>query len=207
MAIVGKTAHIAGKRAGRIKKSFKFNARNHVRMFTEAVLGKGFLGNATEAGRHDHCSDIKSPFLRFLAEINGFALADRDADLAGLIVEMETAARIDIIGRRDSLWIINMDGTGNIQPLVVIIYLMAWTICCAEAAGGTIIRIDISGTQTDISFKITWFALDGKQISICKNFDIWRPTGLNQLGRQDSERTVVGREGLIQLSHYPADGR
>jgi hypothetical protein len=45
------------------------------------------------------------------------------------------------------------------------------------------------------------------QITICENLYIWRPTGLNQLGRQDSERTVVGREGLVKLSHDTANGR
>jgi hypothetical protein len=32
------------------------------------------------------------------------------------------------------------------------------------------------------------------------------PADLDQLGRDDSHGTVIGREGLVELSHNPADG-
>ena len=84
---------------------------------------------------------------------------------------------------------------------------MPRTILGAKTTGCTVICNDIARTLWDFSFKITWFPLDGKQITICENLYIWRPTGLNQLGRQDSERTIVGWKGLVQLSHYAANGR
>ena len=120
---------------------------------------------------------------------------------------MQTAARINIVRCRHCLWIINVDGTGYIQTFVVIIHLVTRTVSGAKSAGGTVICIDVPGTLYDISFESTWFPFKGKQVSICENLYIWRPTGLNQLGRQDSERTVVGREGLVQLGHHAADGR
>ena len=121
--------------------------------------------------------------------------------------ETEAAAWINIICCRNSLRIINMNGTGYVQTFIVVIFLVPWTISGAESTGCAVICIDIARTLYNISFETTRFPLKGNQISISKNFDIWRPTGLNQLGRQDSERTVVGREGLVQLGHHAADGR
>ncbi len=176
-------------------------------MFAKAVLCKGLFRNTSEAWRHYDSTDFKGPFFRFLTEINSLALANRHTDLAGFMGKMQTAARINIICCRYCLGIINMDGTGYIQTLVIIIHLMPRTVCGAKPAGCTVVGIDIAGTLYNVSFKITRFSLEGMQITICENLDIWRPTGLNQLGRQDSERTVVGREGLVQLSHDTADGR
>lgn len=176
-------------------------------MLAEAVLCKGLFGNTAEARRHDDSTNLKGPFFRFLTEINSLALAHRHTDLAGFMRKMQAAARINIIRCWYRLGIINVDGTGYIQTFVVIIHLVPRTVSGAKPAGCTVVGIDITGTLYNVSFKITWFSLEGKQITVCENLYIWRPTGLNQLGRQDSERTVVGREGLVKLSHNAADGR
>ena len=119
--------------------------------------------------------------------------------------KMQTAARVDIVSCRYCLGIINVNGPGQVQAFIVIINLMPRAVRGTKSTGSTVIRVDIAGTLYDISFEISWFPLQRKQICIGKNLDIWRPTGLNQLGRQDSERTVVGREGLVQLSHHAAN--
>ena len=207
MPVVGKATYFTSKWSGRIEESFKFNTGNHVRMFTITVLGKGLFRNAAKTRGHDYSTDFQGHFFRLLAEINGFALANRYADLAGIMGKMQTAARINIVCCRDSLGIIDVNRTGYVQAFIVVIFLVPWTISGAEPTGRAVICIDIARTLYNISFETTRFSLQGNQISISKNFDIWRPTGLNQLGRQDSERTVVGRESLVQLSHYTADGR
>ena len=76
----------------------------------------------------------------------------------------------------------------------------------AEPAGRAVIRVDIARVQLDVGGKGTGFSFQGKEFGVGKNFDIGRPTGLDQFWRQDSERAVVGREGLVQLGHDPADG-
>ena len=207
MPVVGKATHFTGKRTGRIEQSFKFNAGYDVRMFTKTVFGKGIFRDTAKPWRHDHCTNFQCSFFWFLAEVNGLALAYRYAYLAGFMGKVQTAARINIIRCRDGLGIINVNGTGYVQTFIVVILLMPWTVCGAEPTGCTVISNDIAWTLCNFSFKITWFSLNGMKITICENLYIWRPTGLNQLGRQDSERTVVGREGLIQLSHHAADSR
>jgi hypothetical protein len=83
---------------------------------------------------------------------------------------------------------------------------MPGAVSGAKPAGRAVIRDDITRVQFDVGGKVTWFSFQGKELGVGKNFDIGRPTGLDQFWRQDSERAVVGREGLVQLGHDPADG-
>jgi hypothetical protein len=84
---------------------------------------------------------------------------------------------------------------------------MTGTILGTEPAGRTFICVNIAGTQTYFSFKITSLTLKREKISVTDYFDIWRPTGLYQLRRQDSKRTIVGRKRFIELGHGTADSR
>jgi len=56
-----------------------------------------------------------------------------------------------------------------------------------QAAGRTFVRINVPGIQTDFCLKITGLAIQGKEISVAQYFDIWRPTGLHQFRRENSE--------------------
>ena len=76
----------------------------------------------------------------------------------------------------------------------------------AEPAGRAVVRDDIARVQLNAGGKGAGFSFQGKEFGVCKNFDIGRPTGLDQFWRQDSERAVVGRKGLVQLGHDPANG-
>ncbi len=53
--------------------------------------------------------------------------------------------------------------------------------------------------------KVTRIAFDTYKVSIGDNFYIGRPTGLNQFGSQNSDRTVLCGKGLIKLGHGTAD--
>lgn len=54
------------------------------------------------------------------------------------------------------------------------------------------------------SRKAAYLAFQSFKCGIGQDFYVWRPTGLDQLGRQDSKRTVVGRKGLVEAGHSPA---
>jgi hypothetical protein len=97
-----------------------------------------------------------------------------------------------------------MNRTGDGESLVVIIGMMAWTVLGAEPAGGTLGRVDITGTLIDPDGKVAWFALKRKKIRIGEYLDIWRPTGLYKFRRENSERAVIRRKRLVKLSHDAA---
>jgi hypothetical protein len=85
--------------------------------------------------------------------------------------------------------------------------MMPRTVLSTESAGGTGIGIDIARPQINRGGEISWGSIQCQQIGIGEHFNIGRPTGLYQFWCQDSERTVIGRKGLVKLGHNPANRR
>ena len=111
--------------------------------------------------------------------------------------QIQTCVRIDEVGRRHSLRIIDMNRPGQVQALIIIIHQMAWAIGCTQTASRTVVRNNITGTHTNGCGKFPWLSIKGQQISVAYYLDIWRPTGLNKLRSQDSERTVIGWKSFV----------
>jgi len=121
------------------------------------------------------------------------------------MLQVQTGTWVDKIGGGHCLRIIDMDRPGELQALIVFINKVTRAVCGTQTAGGTFLGDDIPRPDVELNIESARFAVQGKKIGVGKNFNIWRPTGLYQLWRQDSERTVIGRESLVQLGHYPAD--
>jgi hypothetical protein len=90
--------------------------------------------------------------------------------------------------------------------------LRIWLIChrtvgVADAAGGTKIRVNVSGSLVDFDFEIAAFSFDADQVCVGDHLDVQMPADLDQFGRDDSHGAFVGGEGLVKLRHYAADGR
>jgi len=140
-------------------------------------------------------------------KIDGVTLTDRDTDLTGAMLQKQAGGWINIVGSGHRLSIIDVDGPGDGQALVIRIHMMAWAVLGTESAGSTGIRIDIAWPEIHRGREISWSSIQCQQIGIGKHFNIGRPTGLYQFGCQDSERTVIGWKGLIKLGHNPAHCR
>ena len=123
------------------------------------------------------------------------------------MLQMQTCARVDEIGGWYRLRIIYMNGTGDIEPFVVFVYHVTGTIGGAQATGRALVGVNIPGSDVEFRLEITRFAVQRKKIGIGKNFDIGRPTGLYQFWRQDSEGTVIGGKGFVELCHTAAHRR
>lgn len=92
---------------------------------------------------------------------------------------MQAGFRINKIGCRNRLGIVDVNGPGNGKALIVRINQVPGAIGRAQTAGRTFIRINITGAQTEFGGEITRLAIQGEKIGVAQNFDIWRPTGLN----------------------------
>ena len=207
MTSIGKTLDLTLKWSGGRGHPLKLDRGDNVRMHAVGILGQGLFTDPAKTRRQDNRTDLQLDFLRLLPEINGMALADRDTDLAGIMGQVQTGRRINIICCRYCLGIINVDGTGYGQSFVIRIHKVLGAVLGTEPAGRTAVRINIAGPLPDFGCEITWFSIQCQKISIGEHLYIWRPTGLYQLRREYSERAVVGREGFIQLGHEPADNR
>jgi hypothetical protein len=55
--------------------------------------------------------------------------------------------------------------------------------------------------------KIAFCSRNILHLTQCEQLDIDMPADLDQFGRDNSHRAVIGRESLVQLGHDPADTR
>jgi hypothetical protein len=79
------------------------------------------------------------------------------------------------------------------------------TIFNARAASRAAVFNNAAGAFFDFDFEIAWGSLDRFQISVGEQLDIDVPADLDQFGRDNSHRAVVGRERLVEFTHDPAD--
>ena len=77
----------------------------------------------------------------------------------------------------------------------------------AGTATGAQIHIDAAGALFDFDLEVAGVALDAFKIRVGDQFDVQMPADLDQYGGDNSHRTVIGRECLVQLRHDPANGR
>jgi len=77
----------------------------------------------------------------------------------------------------------------------------------ADAAACAQIHVDAPGPLSYFHFEISRASFYGLKIRVSDELDIEMPADLDQFGGDNSHGAVVGGEGLIQLSHGPADGR
>jgi hypothetical protein len=66
--------------------------------------------------------------------------------------------------------------------------------------------VDVARPLADLGLETPLFPLEFQKIAICQKLNVQMPADLDQFGRDNSHRTVVGGEGLVQLGHQSADG-
>jgi hypothetical protein len=75
------------------------------------------------------------------------------------------------------------------------------------AAPGAEIHFDAAGTLFDFDLEVAGTPLDAFKIRVSDQLDVQMPADLDQYGRDDSHRAVIGGKRLVQLGHDPANGR
>jgi len=73
------------------------------------------------------------------------------------------------------------------------------------ATPGAEIHVNTSGALLDFNLEIAGFAFDRFKICVCDEFDVQMPADLDQYGRDNSHRAVIGGERLVELRHDAAD--
>jgi hypothetical protein len=85
--------------------------------------------------------------------------------------------------------------------------LYDWAVFNTRTTACTKIHVDGSCTFSDFDLEITGFAINGFKIRVCDKLDVQMPADLDQYGRNNSHRAIVGWERLVKLRHHPANGR
>jgi hypothetical protein len=113
----------------------------------------------------------------------------------------------DGIDIRNRLGIGNVSGFPLGQASLIFAGELHRTNARTLSTTGTLRRIDISRAFFDahpISTRLTFYRQD---VGIRQDLYIQMATKLHELGGEDSHGTIVGRKGLIQLSHDAPDAR
>ena len=79
------------------------------------------------------------------------------------------------------------------------------TGCRAVAAASAFICHDVARLLAHTRRKVAWLAFDTLEFGVGHHLDIEVSAALDQLGRENAHRAVVGGESLVQLRHHPAD--
>jgi hypothetical protein len=58
----------------------------------------------------------------------------------------------------------------------------------------------------DLGGEVSLNAFQGSNLAKGEKFDVGMPADLDQFWGNDSHRTVIGGEGLVQLGHDPTNG-
>lgn len=91
------------------------------------------------------------------------------------------------------------------QCLIVFAGQDYWTYFSTVSTGGTFGFIDIPGCLVEGDPKITLRSLNLFYFRTSNEVDIQMPADLDQFRGDNSHGTVIGGEGLVQLTHNPAD--
>ena len=80
------------------------------------------------------------------------------------------------------------------------------TVFHTGPAARTKIHFDAAGAFADLDLEIAGVSLNRFQICVSDQFDVQMPADLDQYRGDNSHGAVIGREGLVQLGHDPANG-
>ena len=140
-------------------------------------------------------------------KIDGVMLADADANVAFLVFKIEARFRIDISNERNGLGKMDMNGLGQRQILIVRIGDLDRAVLDAGRATRAFVLDDVSGLPVQGDLEVSRFSFDADNLGVGQDIDIGMPAALDELRGFDAHRAVIGGKCLVELRHFPADGR
>ena len=206
MLLVGGAQDLPFVRTGGAHQPFIVHAGDHVRKLTVAVLVPHLGIEGLKAGGQDHRPHMDRSLLLRLIEIDGLIFTDAFADTAFFLFEVKTAL-VDISDQGNGLSEIDMDRLVLRDLLVEGVRVFDRAVFDAGRTPRAFFFQNIPGFFRQGDLEIPCLPGDTVYFRIRQDLDIRMPADLDQFGCENSHRAVVGREGLVELGHVPADGR
>ena len=100
-----------------------------------------------------------------------------------------------------------MDGLVGVQVLVELVRDLDRAVLGADRAARAFLLNDVPGLLGQSDPEIADLSLYTLYFGIGEDLYVGVPADLDQLGRENSHRAVIGGVGLVQLSHVPPNGR
>ena len=140
-----------------------------------------------------------------MTQIDGIILTDCFANTTFLLFQVNTAF-INIRDQGNGLSEIDMDRFVFRYFLVKWIRILDRAVFHTGRTTRAFLLQNVPGLLSQGDPKVSCFALYTVNFRIRQNLDIWIPADLDQFGRENSYRAVIGGKGLVKLGHVAANG-
>ena len=174
---------MACRRTAGAEQPFEFERRNHV-----GVIGVGIGVEAAgveglEARRKYNRSHFQIQEELLLLVVYGIGGTDFGADTALFpLAQLAAIFGVDGVTGGNRLSVILIDGFTLAESCVVIIQHYCGALFRTDAAGNTLVRIDVSGLLANLDLEMPFFAVDFFELGIGEQIDVQVPADLDQLG-------------------------
>ena len=114
---------------------------------------------------------------------------------------------IDIGDQGNCLRKVYMDGLVGRYVLIIRIWDHDRAVFHTCGTTRALVLYDVSGLFCQVYLKVTCFPFDTVNLGKRQDLYIGMPADLDQFGRQNSHRAVIGGIGLVELRHMTTNGR
>ncbi len=201
------TLEMAVGGAGGIDEPLVLHAAYHVRQPAIAVMCENSRVEWCEPHRHYDRAHAELHLFVLHLEVNGVLLAQLLARSAAVLRELEAHLRVYRVHGRYSLREVQVNRLSLRQPQLERVRRLAGALFHAAAARRTEILPHVTGLLVHRYGEVTALARQADHVAVRHYLDPGMSTDIQHLGRQDSDRAIVRREGLVELGHHPADTR
>ncbi len=206
MHLVGGTQYLALIGPGGAHQPLVVKTGYHVLHLSVAIFIPHFRIKWLKARRQNDRPYFYFYLFRRLIQIDGVILANRFANAALFLFEVETAF-IDVGNQGNGLGEIDVDGLVIRYLLIELIGVLDRAILYTGGATGALVLQDIPGLFDQGDPKVSSLAFYTVNVSIGQDFYVGVPADLDQFGCKYSDGAVVGGKGLVKLGHVAANGR
>ncbi len=204
--MIREAQYLSAGRAGGAHQPLVLKGCDHIRELAQAVLGHDLVAHPAKARRKNDRPDRNLQRFFRVIKADCSSLAGHGAETAGVVIQLQAGFRVNVVRGRHGLRIVNVRGVIDLHVLVEIVADLFEAVQRALAAAGTDFFVNIARLLPDRGREIAGRTLQLDQLGERQYLNVRIAAGLNQLGREDAERAVVGGKGLVQAGHDPADG-
>jgi len=205
--VVRRPQDVAAGRPGGTQQPFEFEARHHVGRPTVAESLEFARIQFVEPGRHHHRAHVQGGFHGHVVEIDGPGIAGLHTAFANQELVVQAGFAVDVVGGRHGLGKRPVDCLGRLQSRVIRVGPYGRTSQAAQAAADAELRIHVPRLTAHPGLEIAGRAIQPDDFRKGVQPYVGMPTGIHHQGAENSDRTIDGREYLVQLTHAPADRR
>jgi len=138
-------------------------------------------------------------------KIYGFILTNANTGKTFLFLKVK-AVIIYIRDEGNRLRIVYMDGFIRCKALIKFVIDQNRAVLRTGRTTRAFVLYDVPGLLDQADLEVSRFPFYTIDFSIAQDLYVWMPADLDQFGRENSHRAVIGGKGLVKLGHMATNG-